>query len=121
MAGLARVIERHMDNKDLLMKAVDNYEAYSPSYRKILKLLVELSIDDVAYTTVLQLSNILVLSRQVIYEALYVFEKEKIIEIIKKDRGKISSIVLKPNKLNQIVQYYNVQIEMLNKYRKNNE
>ncbi len=118
MKALARVAERFMDNKDLIIRAVDEYEAFTPSYRKILKLLIDISVDDITQLSVLQISKISNLSRQLVYEALGVMEQEKLIEIEKKNRGKISGVILKPNKLNEIVKHYNARLVVIKKYRK---
>ena len=108
-----------MENKEKLIEAIDNYHVYSAGYRKILKFLIELSIDDTAHTTVIQLSKISALSREMIYQALDVLKQDGLIEIVKKTKGKtgrISRIDLKPYKLNQIVQFYDKQLEVQKKY-----
>ena len=52
MTKLAYKVGMNMDNKEQLIEAIDNYAGYSSGCRKILKLLVELSINDVAYVSV---------------------------------------------------------------------
>ena len=104
-------------DKELLMQAIDSYDAYSPSYRIILKLLVDLSIDNIANITVLKLSKISSLSREIIYQALRTMEKDNFIELSKPNRGKINAIILKDTKLNQVIQYYNKILETQNKYK----
>jgi hypothetical protein len=121
MARLAYKIEMHMNNKEQIIKSIDNYDSYSVGYRKILKLLVELAIDDIAHITVMQLSKISMMSREMIYQALYVFQQDGIIEIVKRTKGKtgtINCIILKPNKLNQLIQFYVKQLEVQKKYAK---
>jgi len=121
MARLAYKIEMHMNNKEQIIKSIDNYDSYSVGYRKILKLLVELAIDDIAHITVMQLSKISMMSREMIYQALYVFQQDGIIEIVKRTKGKtgtINCIILKPNKLNQLIQFYVKQLEVQKKYTK---
>ncbi len=116
MKALARVAERFMNDKNLLIEAIDHYEAYSPSYRKILKTLVELSIDDIVNISVLQLSKLTLLSRETIYQAFNVMEQDNLIEVVKQAKGKISFIALKAITLNKIIQYYNKQVEVYKKY-----
>jgi hypothetical protein len=121
MKRLAYKTGTYMNNKDQLLNAVDNYDSYSAGYRKILKLLVELAIDDIAHITVIQLSKISSLSREMIYQALYVFQQDGLIEIVKRTKGKtgtINSIILKPNKLGQLIQFYSKQLEVQKKYTK---
>jgi hypothetical protein len=112
----------YMDNKEQLIEAIDNYDGYSSGCRKVLKLLVELSIDDVAHISVVQLSKIALLSREMIYQALCTFQQDGFIELVKRTKGKtgtINSIVLKPNKLNQLLQFYkgisNIYVRMWHK------
>ena len=121
MAKLAYKVEMYMDNKEQLIEAIDNYDGYSSGCRKVLKLLVELSIDDVAHISVVQLSKIALLSREMIYQALCTFQQDGFIELVKRTKGKtgtINSIILKPNKLNQLLQFYIKQIEIRKKYIK---
>jgi len=121
MAKFASKIEMYTDNKEQLIKAIDNYNSYSIGSRKILKLLVELAIDDIAHITVMQLSKISKLSREMIYQALCAFQQDGLIEIVKKTKGKtgiISFIILKPNRLERLVQFYIKQLEIQQKYTK---
>lgn len=120
MKALAHVIN-NMDNKEQLLEAIDNYRTYSAGYRTILKLLVELSIDEMVHITVIQLSQMSLLSREIIYQALDVLERDGLIEIVKRTKGKtakIGCVILKPNKLNQIKQFYDKQLEVQKKYTK---
>jgi hypothetical protein len=66
-----------------------------------------------------QLSKIALLSREMIYQALCTFQQDGFIELVKRTKGKtgtINSIILKPNKLNQLLQFYIKQIEIRKKY-----
>ena len=113
--------ENNMDNTEQLIKAIDSYDSYSAGHRRILKLLVEFSIDDVACITVMKLSKISSLSREMVYQILYSLQEDGLIEITRKTQGKtarISQINLKPNKLNRILQFYNKEIELEKKYIK---
>ncbi len=121
MAKLAYKKEMYMDNKEQLIESIDNYDAYSNGCRKVLKLLVELSIDDVAHISVAQLSKIALLSREMVYQALCIFQKDGFVELVKKTQGKtgvISNIILKPNRLNQLIQFHIKQLEVQKKYTK---
>ena len=56
-----------------------------------------------------------------IYQALCTFQQDGFIELVKRTKGKtgtINSIILKPNKLNQLLQFYIKQIEIRKKYIK---
>jgi len=118
MAKLAYTVEVHMDNKEQLIEAIDNYAGYSSGCRTILKLLVELSISDIAYVSVSQLSEISSLSKEKIYQALDLFQKDG---FVGKNKGKINTtkgITLKSDKLDQLIQFHNKKIELQKKYQK---
>ncbi len=121
MAKSAYKIKTHMGDKEQIIKAIGNYATYSIGYRKILKLLVELAIDNIAHITVIQLSRISMMSREMIYHALSVFQQDGLIKIIKRTNGKtatINCIVLNPNKFDQIRHFYIKQLEIQKKYEK---
>ena len=108
----------YMDNKEQLVEAIDNYAGYSSGCRKVLRLLVELSIDDIAYVSVIQLSEISSLSKEKIYQALDLFQKDGFIE---KNKGKINTtkgITLKNNRFYQLLQFHKKKIELQEKYKK---
>jgi hypothetical protein len=118
MTKLAYKVGMYMDNKEQLIEAIDNYAGYSSGCRKILKLLVELSINDVAYVSVVQLSDISSLSKEKIYQALDLFQKDGFVE---RNKGKINTtrgITLKSDKLDQLLQFHNKKIELQKKYKK---
>ena len=113
-----------MNNKEEIIKAIANYDSYSDSYRKILTLLVELAIDDVAHITVIKLKGLTIptLSREIIYQALNQFQQDGLIEIIKKTRGKTATIkgaILRQNKFEQLRSFYIKELEVQKKYIKN--
>jgi predicted transcriptional regulator len=118
MTKLAYRVEMYMDKKEKLIEAIDNYAGYSSGCRTILKLLVELSIDNIAYISVMQLSEISSLSKEKIYQALDLFQKDNFIE---KNKGKINTtkgITLKSDRFDQLVQFHKKKIELQEKYKK---
>lgn len=107
-----------MDNKEQIVEAIDNYAGYSSGCRKVLMLLVELSINDIAYVSAMQLSEISSLSREKVYQALDLLQKDGFIE---KNRGRINAtkgISINSNKLDQLVQFHKKKIELQKKYKK---
>lgn len=118
MAALARVIERFMDNKDLLMEAIDHYELYTPSERAVLKTLVKLCVDDIAIITVLNLSEISHVSRPIVYNALKSMEEDRVIERTKRYKGRLSCFTVKQNKLNDIIKHHNLRKNILHEMKK---
>lgn len=114
-----------MTDNELIKKAIDNYEALSPSHRKVLKLLVELAIDDIVIMSVMKLSKVSGFSRELIYQSLECLEKERFIDRIRKggdkSLGKLHSIVLKAAKINEIIKLYNIYTNTEAKYKNNND
>ena len=102
---------------ELLIKAIDNYDILTPSHRKVLKILVELCIDDQLITTTIKLSKISGFSRTLIYQALEVFKHLEFIEITTKDKNQLNAVVLKFHKLNDIIKHYELEQETKKKYR----
>jgi DNA-damage-inducible protein D len=104
-----KIKEETMKDKELLMKAIDNYDLYTPHERKVLKTLLLISIDDVAITSILKLSKLSKVSRPVVYKALAAFIKHELIEEIKDARNILNAFKLKRNKLEEIQKHYEVQ------------
>ena len=104
-----------IEDKELLLEAIDNYDVYTPSVATVLKILIELSVDDVVIISVLKLSKLTKISRPVVYKALETFEETGIIERIKKPQHKTSCFYLKANKLKHIIEHYKRQKNILNK------
>lgn len=98
-----------MKDKELLIKAIDSYDLYTPHERKVLKTLLLISIEDVAITSILKLSKLSKVSRPVVYKALAAFKKHELIEEIKDARNILNAFKLKRNKLEEIQKHYEVQ------------
>ena len=109
-------IDNDMNDKELLLEAIDNYDLLTPKYRIILKALIELAIDNVAIISVVKLSEITNVSRPVIYKALEVIKENQYIEQYKKSKNSLTSFIIKPIKLQDIVKYYKNQKNVREKY-----
>ncbi len=107
-----------IDDKELglLLEAIDNYDLYAPSYRKVLKTLVKLAIDDVVIVSITKLYKMSNVSRPMVYQALEIFQDTKIIELIKKPKCKITKFILKPLEFHEIIKHYRKQREIKTKY-----
>lgn len=103
-----------MENKELLLKAIDGYDIYKPQGRYILKALVAIAIDDLAMTTVSRLCELSKVSRQGTYNTLRYLENDRVIERIKNSGTRLSSFRLNRNKLDNIIKYYNQQEQAKN-------
>lgn len=99
-----------MKDKELLMKAIDSYDLYTPSERKVLITLLLIAVDDVSITSILKLSKLSKVSRPVVYKALAAFIKHEVVEKIKDERNVLNVFKLKRNKLEEIQRHYESQI-----------
>jgi hypothetical protein len=83
-----------MEDKKLLIKAIDYCDLYTPNQRKLLSLFVKLAINDVITMNVKSLAFITKQSKPTIYNTIKILEKDMVIEVISKN------IPLKMVKLN---------------------
>ena len=102
-------------SRELIFKAIDSYDLYTNSMKLVLKALIELSINDVTIISVLKLSALSKVSRPVAYQALEVFEENRVVTREKRPKSKVSVFHIDPNKLNEMVERYKLQENMLNK------
>lgn len=93
-------------DKTLLLKAIDDFELYSKAQRSMLKILVGLSVENIANVSCAYMVKNAGLSRPSIYLNLKKFEKEGFITRIKTIGNKQDSFKLNPEKLDYILQIY---------------
>ena len=97
-----------MKDKELLMKAIDSYSVYTDRQRKLLKMLINMAVDDVIVISVIELHKLSETSRPSIYKCIALFEKDEIIEPIKDIDGliRLNTYRLNANKIDNIVRHY---------------
>jgi Mn-dependent DtxR family transcriptional regulator len=100
-----------IDNRDLLLKAIEEYDIYRPQGRDILKVLVLVAEGELATITVSKLIELSGVSRQGTYNTLKYLENDKVIEHIKAPGLKLNSFRLNTTKLNSIVKYYQQTVQ----------
>lgn len=93
-----------MDNKQLLLKAIDQYDDYTLSQRSILKLLVKISVNEVAVISTNTISRVLKITNQTIHSAIRRFNKDDLVNY--RYNAKLSKIYLNTNKLREIIQRF---------------
>lgn len=93
-------------NQELLIKAIDKYELYSLSQRRVLRILVMVAIDNIASVTNKYLMEKTKLSRYSIHLILKKLEQEKFIERIRLDGARHDSFKINYFKLNEVIQLY---------------
>jgi Fe2+ or Zn2+ uptake regulation protein len=95
-----------LENKDLLLEAINSYEMYSNTQNALLKILVMLEINNVASVGIQYLMTQLKLSRAQVYNALRNLQNDDAITKIRLKNTKQDSYQLNQEKLDYIVQLY---------------
>ena len=98
-----------MEDKNLIKKAIDKYDVYSPSQRDILKLFIDISINNLIEASVKYISERTQLKKSTIYFAINLFLKDGFIQ---RDIGASKALVLSENKINYIVEIYKKKYSM---------
>ncbi len=111
----AMKIDNNMNDKELLLEAIDNYTLYTHAQRTLLKTLVNINIDNTITASAQELSLLCDSTKTTIYKALNLLEKIGTIEKIKGPNKGIGIIKLKPNKLDEIQQIYNKKYSLVKK------
>jgi len=91
-----------MTDKELIIKAIENYSFYTISQRLLLKSLYQLASDNCIYASVSEIGKITKISRASIYRILAIFQKDGLISIPNKEKSKLNKIILISEKLEQI-------------------
>jgi Fe2+ or Zn2+ uptake regulation protein len=95
-----------MEDKEIVIKAVEGYSFYTKPQRKLLKLLMELENDYVIKLSILELSNISGISRASIYRIIEIFEKDGILQLPPQSNTRLNTITLVPKELDVIKRNY---------------
>jgi len=95
-----------LNNKKLLLTAIDSYSLYTEKQRNVLKYLVNLSIDGEVKFNTSEAAQDIQLSRAAIYLMLDKFKGEDLLRKKEGKRERINSYILNNDKLNYIIQFY---------------
>jgi len=96
-----------MKNKELLIRAVDNYDPYVESQRLTLKALIDISINGIITISPTALSKLLKIGRGVIYYNLRLLEEDSFVKKTGKGRKRATLYELNETKLHEIIEIYN--------------
>jgi hypothetical protein len=96
-----------MKNKELLIRAVDNYDLYVETQRLTLKALIDIAINGIITISPTALSKLLKIGRGVVYYNLRLLEEDGFIKKIGKGRKRTTSYELNEIKLSEIIEIYN--------------
>lgn len=102
-----------MKNKELLIRAIDNYDIYVETQRLTLKVLIDIAINGIVTISPTALSKLLKIGRGVIYHNLRLLEEDGFIKKTGKSRKRTTLYELNEIKLNEIVEIYNKKSKYL--------
>jgi len=102
-----------VQDKELLMRAIDNYALLPITGRSLLKILINLAIDDVVIVNIKELSKLANISRPSVYANLKLLENNGFVERQTNPRSRLSSFLIKPHKFKNIIQHYTVRENIL--------
>ena len=103
-----------MENKKLLLEAIDNYSLFNKNQKKVLQALLNLSIDGEVIASIKDLLDITKLTRATISSALSFLEAQEFIEIPSLRGVVFTSCKIKQSKLTEIVTSYQTKIKLIN-------
>ena len=102
-----------MQSSNIVNQAIDDYNILTKSQKKILKSLIQLSVNDEVIITIEELSKINQITRATVTAALELFSKKNIITIPNTTGVRFSSCIINQAKIEEIVQHYNNKSKLL--------
>lgn len=97
-------------NKEILLEAINYYDDYTVTQRKILKFLVNMAIDDIVVITPAKLIKLLNANKSTVYLALGRFQEDKLIMLADPSKnGKFTKFKLNQEQLNIIIKRFELQ------------
>jgi DNA-binding transcriptional regulator GbsR (MarR family) len=109
-----------VDNKKLLIKAIEGSVLYNPSEKIILKTLINLAVNYIASVDIINLHTITQLNKTVIYKNLTTLEEINIIKKIEQSGRRINTFKLNQEQLDYTLQAYQ-KLKKLIKRKKEDE
>lgn len=98
---------------NLLLTAINDYDAYPPKQRQLLKILVEISINNTAIIAPVKLAQILCTTRATVYLSLTRLKEDNVIINTKGKNEKNNTFRLNQNKLDEITLIYKKKLILL--------
>lgn len=98
-----------MEEKELLLEALDHYGSVSPAAITVLKILVQVAVDEVAIIKITDLTRLSKLAQNTVYTSLLTLEKEKFLERISKKGSKVGNYKIKSLRFEDVIKRYKLQ------------
>jgi len=109
-------INNDMNDKELLLKAIDNYSLYTSAQRVLLRTFVSINVNNIIITDVKELSKMLGISKATIYSSLEIFLIGGVIERVKSPNKGIGMLKLISSQLEEIKNIFLKKHELLKNY-----
>jgi len=103
----------NQDSKKLLFEAIDHYSLFTNAQKNLLKILIEIAVDNLVITSMTDLKKLTKATRITLSTGLDLFEKEGVIEIFKSNGVKFTSCQLQQKKLDDIVIHFQKKAQLL--------
>lgn len=95
------------DKRSLIFEAIDNYELYAKSQRDVLKLIINIAINDVAVVSVKCIVEKTNIARSSVYNIMKNLQNDEVITKFRIKNTRQDSYKINRKKLDYIVQVYN--------------
>lgn len=93
-------------NNIILYNAIDGYSIFTANQKKLLKILLEISVDNEVVASISDLAKLTSTMRATVKAGLDLFEEIGVIEVPKITGIRFSSCIIKEDKLEEIVTHY---------------
>ena len=103
------------DDNAVLYDAIDNYSLLTNSQKQVLKVMIQIAINDEVAATIKDLQEISKVTRSSISAAVSRFDEQGIIKLYEIRGGKFTGCMLQRNKLQEIIAHYKNKQKFLRK------
>ena len=104
-----------IENKELLISAINDYEPYNKSEKKLLIAFVNITIDGMITTSVTSLSKLIGFTRAMVYKSLLALEQDNAIKRTNVKQARVSTFEVNYARLRYITEIYLKKQDFINK------
>lgn len=98
-----------------IIDAINDYSSFSPNQKKILAVLVRVSVNNQARITISEINQIAGVTRATISNALAYLESEKFIEMVQMKGNRFVGCNLNENRLKEVILHYEAKQNLIEK------
>lgn len=101
-----KYIMNNIDNKELLLAAIDDYEPYTKSQKKLLQAIVNIEVGGSLTTSITSLSKTIGYTRAMTYIAVDALEKDGILKKTNTKQARVSTFEINFARLRTLMELY---------------